>query len=147
MIANRVGGEVHARLPLGAIVRDETLTLPERYLGLVTAAEGPLTPELRGRLAEAIERSVDLDALIAAVPLRDAGRRSVAVQWPRVRIAVARDTAFQFYYAENLEASFFSRLSSPTTTAAGAPRLVGCPEVRRPIPRSCGIMSPRLRGS
>ena len=117
VIANRVGGEVHARwvhdaiasscraVPLGAIVRDESLTLPERHLGLVTAAEGPLTPELRRRLAETIERSVDLDALIAiAVPLRDAGRRSVAeLQWPRVRIAVARDTAFQFYYAENLD--------------------------------------------
>jgi len=117
VIANRVGGEVHARwvrdsiaancrvVPIGAIVRDKTLTVPERHLDLVTAAEGPITPALRRRLAETIERSVDLDALIViAVPLRDAGWRSVAeLQRPRVRIAVARDTAFQFYYAENLD--------------------------------------------
>jgi cobyrinic acid a,c-diamide synthase len=55
--------------------------------------------------AETIERYVDLDALIAiTIPLRDARRRSVAeLQRPRAKIGVARDTAFQFYYAENLD--------------------------------------------
>jgi cobyrinic acid a,c-diamide synthase len=117
VIANRVGGEGHARwvhdaitscsraVPVGAIKRDAALALPERHLGLVTAAEGPLTPELRQRLADTVERSVDLDALLRiAAPLRGAARASAArPSPPRVRIGVARDTAFQFYYAENLE--------------------------------------------
>ncbi|MBI2561415.1 MAG: cobyrinate a,c-diamide synthase [candidate division NC10 bacterium] len=117
VISNRVGGEVHARwvhdaiasscraVPVGAIKRDEALTLPERHLGLVTAAEGTLTSELRRRLAEIIERSVDLDRLLEiSAPLRDAARASPAPPSPpSVRIGVARDTAFQFYYAENLD--------------------------------------------
>src|SRR3989442_3036766 len=49
VIVNRVGGEAHGRMvldaiadtcratPLGAVAGDETLTLPERHLGLVTA--------------------------------------------------------------------------------------------------------------
>lgn len=117
VIANRVGGEVHARwvhdaiascchaVPVGAIKRDQALTLPERHLGLVTAAEGALTRELRQRLAETVERSVDLDRVFAlAAPVSDTARASVATRpaQPRVRIGVARDTAFQFYYAENL---------------------------------------------
>jgi cobyrinic acid a,c-diamide synthase len=118
VIANRVGGEAHARwvheaiasscraAPAGAIPRDDTIALPERHLGLVTAAEGPLTPELRGRLAEIIERAVDLDRLLEiAAPVRDArpAATAPAAAGARARIGVARDAAFQFYYAENLD--------------------------------------------
>src|SRR5206468_1796627 len=56
--------------PLGAVARDETLTLPERHLGLVTAAEGVLDAGKLRRLADAVERSVDLDRLLSlATPL------------------------------------------------------------------------------
>ncbi|MBI2219220.1 MAG: cobyrinate a,c-diamide synthase [Candidatus Rokubacteria bacterium] len=117
VIANRVAGEVHARwvcdaitsscraVPVGAIRRDEAVALPERHLGLVTAAEGPLTRELRRRLAEVIERSVDLERLLEiAAPVRNPPRASpAAASPPSVRIGVARDAAFQFYYAENLD--------------------------------------------
>ena len=122
VIANRVGGDVHARLvaeairahgkavPIGAVPRDEALSLPERHLGLVTAPEGVLTAEFRARLAEAIERHLDLDALLALArppnPPREqegsAGQASPGGAARRVRLAVARDVAFQFYYRENL---------------------------------------------
>jgi len=115
VIANRVGGEIHGRWVadavhascraevVGAVPRDDALTLPERHLGLVTAAEGPLTSELRGRLASVIEASVDLDRLLALTSARasaPAARR--ADRAPRARVGVARDVAFQFYYEENL---------------------------------------------
>jgi cobyrinic acid a,c-diamide synthase len=117
VIANRVGGESHARwiaeavqaacaaVPLGAIPRDAELELPERHLGLVTAAEGVVTGDLREHLAETIERHVDLDRLLAlAAPCREAGTpfppRPLGER--TARIAVARDVAFQFYYRENL---------------------------------------------
>jgi len=95
--------------------------LPERHLGLHTALEGLLTPEFRKRLADAIEASVDLDRLLAITsPLRVAelgapsagfagaidpgGRFRKGGNAPlRVRIGVAHDLAFQFYYRENLE--------------------------------------------
>ena len=127
VIVNRVGGEGHGRMvldaiaatcratPLGAIARDETLALPERHLGLVTAAEGVLDREKLRRLGDAVDRSVDLNRLLSlATPLRigsGGGRlpgecrteqREATPSRP-VRIGVARDVAFQFYYAENLD--------------------------------------------
>ncbi|HEX3179579.1 MAG TPA: cobyrinate a,c-diamide synthase [Methylomirabilota bacterium] len=116
VIANRVGGPAHARWvaeaidaaggapALGAVAFEAALTLPERYLGLVTAAEGPLTPALRRGLGDAIERGVDVDRLLTqAAPLvrRDVSAAPSAPS--RATIAVARDVAFQFYYAENLD--------------------------------------------
>ena len=117
VIVNRVGGDAHARwlrdaiasscraVPAGAIRHDASVTLPERHLGLVTAAEGPLTPELRRRLAETIEVSVDLDRLLEiAAPIRGVARSAgVVASASRARIGVAHDASFQFYYAENLD--------------------------------------------
>lgn len=143
VIANRVGGDVHARwvhdaiaskchaTPVGAIKRDEALTLPERHLGLVTAAEGRLTPELRQRLAETIERSVDVDQLLAlAGPLHNAAAFSAPrLAPPEVRIGVAHDTAFQFYYAENLD----------LLRAAGAELVFWSPLADRELPDVDGL--------
>jgi cobyrinic acid a,c-diamide synthase len=117
VIANRVGGARHAGWVrdavhaacgaemLGAIPHDAELALPERHLGLVTAVEGPLTPALRARLADTVERCVDVDRLLAlAVPLPAAAPAAAPpADRARVRIGVARDLAFQFYYAENLD--------------------------------------------
>jgi len=125
VIANRVGGDIHRRwvldsiaascgaAPLGAIHRDEALALPERHLGLVTATEGTLTPERRARLADVIESSIDLDQLLALASPLSSGGFPIAIGGGRLRmgggaplrvkIGVARDAAFQFYYAENLE--------------------------------------------
>jgi cobyrinic acid a,c-diamide synthase len=131
VIAKRVGGDVHARwvadairascqaVPVGAIPRDETLTLPERHLGLVTAAEGPLTEDFRTRLADVVERHIDLSTLLTlASPLRaralpaqsgpgggivgGSRRGPLRVGEAPLRVAIARDVAFQFYYRENL---------------------------------------------
>jgi cobyrinic acid a,c-diamide synthase len=119
VISNRVGGETHGRWvgeviaaatgarPLGAIPFDRALPIPERHLGLVTAMEGTWSQEKRGLLAAIMERSVNLDGLLA---LARAARPTIpstpdpppAVSWPCARIGVARDAAFQFYYAENL---------------------------------------------
>jgi cobyrinic acid a,c-diamide synthase len=146
VIANRVGSATHARWIadavrqschaewLGAIAYDPLLTIPERHLGLHTAAEGALTLDLTRHLAEAVESGVSLDRLLALatpiasptaavgvggprgamVPERPSPRGAEGTMAPpgpptpatsgrRVRIGVARDAAFQFYYAENLE--------------------------------------------
>ena len=116
VVANRAGGATHARFMadavraacraewLGAIAYDPALTLPERHLGLHTAAEGALDDDLVARLAVAVERGVDLDRLLAlAAPLPAAEAGAAAEPSPvRARIGVARDAAFQFYYEENL---------------------------------------------
>jgi len=116
VIANRVGGDTHARwvsdairaacraVPVGAIPRDDTWwRLPERHLGLVTAAEGVLDGERLDRMADDVERGVDLDRLMALAAPLAVTPSPVLMQRPRATIAVARDLAFQFYYAENLD--------------------------------------------
>ena len=120
VVANRVGGATHARWvtdairracraePVGSIPWDSALALPERHLGLFTAAEGALSPDLVRRLGDTVERHVDLDRLLSLAVHR--GRRPKKQRLlpdghraPRARIGVAWDEAFQFYYAENLE--------------------------------------------
>jgi cobyrinic acid a,c-diamide synthase len=114
-ILNRVGGDRHARwitdavrlttgvAPVGAIARDDAWTMPERYLGLVTAAEGVLTAERLGRMADVVERDVDLDRLLALASGHALAAPPRVTPGPRAAIAVARDVAFQFYYADNLD--------------------------------------------
>jgi cobyrinic acid a,c-diamide synthase len=118
VIANRVGGDAHATgvrqaiagrcraAVVGAIPWSESLAVPERHLGLVTAGEGALTLAKRDRLAELIERSVDLDAVVElAAPLTavsPVGCAPAVARSRRVRIAVAHDAAFCFYYRDNL---------------------------------------------
>jgi len=118
VIANRVGGDAHATgvrqaiagrcraAVVGAIPWSESLAVPERHLGLVTAGEGALTLAKRDRLAELIERSVDLDAVVElAAPLTAVSPVECApavARSRRVRIAVAHDAAFCFYYRDNL---------------------------------------------
>jgi cobyrinic acid a,c-diamide synthase len=116
VIVNRVGGDAHARWVadamrgscraplLGAVRAHAALALPERHLGLITAAEGALTAERRHRLGDEVSARIDLDALWAsAAPLPRVPVTATDVRPPRVRIGVARDAAFQFYYADNLD--------------------------------------------
>ncbi len=117
VIANRVGGDAHARgirdavsarcgaRVVGAIAHDQQATLAERHLGLVTAGEGGLTDDKRARLADLVERGIDLDGLLELATPLPASTQGVAPRMPRppsVRIGVAHDAAFCFYYRDNL---------------------------------------------
>jgi cobyrinic acid a,c-diamide synthase len=100
--------EGHVRMPvLGGLIRDEEIAIPERHLGLVTREDHDLTQESHARLAALIEDRMDLDALLAGLPdipaPEEAGVLTKSHRPARVRIGVARDAAFCFYYPENLE--------------------------------------------
>jgi cobyrinic acid a,c-diamide synthase len=119
LILNQVGGARHeaklraaleryADVPvLGAVRRDPALVISERHLGLVPSNEHELAREMVSRIRQAIAAQVDLDALIAVaarappVPVLAEPRSQPG---PRVRIAIARDTAFGFYYQDDLDA-------------------------------------------
>ncbi|HEV8586873.1 MAG TPA: cobyrinate a,c-diamide synthase [Methylomirabilota bacterium] len=116
VILNRVGGATHAgwatdairaacrAAVVGAIPRDDTWwAIPERHLGLHTAADGVLGGERLARMGDAVERGVDVDALLARAPARALAPPATPSARPRAVIGVARDHAFQFYYEENLE--------------------------------------------
>ena len=111
VVLNRVGSERHARLAgeaieaaglpvVGAIPRDERISLPERHLGLVLAEEHAGLDAHIDRLADAVEAALDLDRLVAlAAPLEALAEPAVtALPPPGQRIALARDRAFSFLY-------------------------------------------------
>ncbi|MDG1478649.1 MAG: cobyrinate a,c-diamide synthase [Myxococcota bacterium] len=118
VIFNRVGSAGHARLLraalshtrgpdgaplryLGAVPQDAALALPERHLGLVAARQATLSVDV---LAEHAARHLDLDAVLALAQQTALPLPAVPGPLPpRVRIGVARDDAFHFYYADNLD--------------------------------------------
>jgi len=113
VIANNTGSLRHtellrasleaAGLPplLGCLERDERWTLPERHLGL---AVGTLDESWLDALADATARSLDLDRLLALTASGGAdGFAEEPLPAVRVRLGVARDEAFLFYYHENFE--------------------------------------------
>lgn len=99
--------EAYVTVPLlGGLVRDEALRMPERHLGLMTAEDLPLSEADMERLAHRVEAAIDLDRLLSELPEikvpahPDEGRRRSTAP---VRLAVARDRAFCFYYPDNLD--------------------------------------------
>jgi cobyrinic acid a,c-diamide synthase len=91
---------------LGGILRNDKITMPERHLGLVTHEDRPLTRATVDGLAAIIEKSIDLGRLIDALPEIDLPRQAgteAFLHKKKVRIAVARDKAFCFYYRDNLD--------------------------------------------
>jgi cobyrinic acid a,c-diamide synthase len=91
---------------LGGVIRNENITIPERHLGLVTREDHPLTRPKIDSLADMIEKNIDLDRLLRGLPainLPRPGAKAAGSQEKKVRIALARDNAFCFYYQDNLE--------------------------------------------
>jgi len=94
-------GEVRC---FGGLPRDPALAIPERHLGLVTTEDNPLGPAYLEHLADLVERHLDLEGLLTALPPLTRGEIAAPVRpAPRVRLAVAQDRAFCFYYPDNLE--------------------------------------------
>jgi cobyrinic acid a,c-diamide synthase len=117
VIFNRVGSERHyERLKksvqdvevLGYIPRDADIEMPSRHLGLTTADEMPMSRRQVELLAEKIESHVGIDRII---DLSDTGEDDECDRFVSrpgrvaltMRIAIARDVAFSFYYDENLD--------------------------------------------
>jgi len=91
---------------LGGVMRSADIEMPERHLGLVTSEDRPLDRETVGRLADLIEQSIELDLLLESLKELIMPEQTGAPQnacETTVRIAVARDNAFCFYYPDNLE--------------------------------------------
>lgn len=103
-IRERFGGRVE---PLGYLPPMPDCVLESRHLGLVTAAEVAGLKEKMAALSEQAEKTIDLDSLLELA----SGAEPVCyepVELPHydisVRIAVARDKAFCFYYEDSLQA-------------------------------------------
>ena len=127
VIFNRIGSPTHLHYLcqalsqldgvkcFGGLPREAELAIPERHLGLFTAEDHPLEEERLEHLADFLEQNLDLDGLQASLPVlsfpQETALDSASPPDPcpltpgpfTVRLGVARDPAFCFYYPENLE--------------------------------------------
>lgn len=102
--------EKYCNLPvLGRLPKIDTLAIPSRHLGLAPAAELDHLSDYFDQLSQKIETYIDLDALIKissspspSTPPRHAFA-SLTNQYSGLKMALAVDDAFHFYYEDNLD--------------------------------------------
>ncbi len=103
----------------GMLPYDPEIALESRHLGLIGAREVTDLKKKMTYLATLCEKHLEIDGLLdlaqTAVPLTEAlnvsgdndsvllGRQYVGKTYPGLRVAVAQDEAFCFYYADSLE--------------------------------------------
>lgn len=130
VIANNVSSERHAeilkqslkidKLPplLGWFPRDDKLKLPERHLGLVPVFENKKTEDWFDRLADICEKHVEIDSILKMSVIscqspvvreqkleKSTGNHPIIQSSSHpVRMGVAYDDAFNFYYEDNFDA-------------------------------------------
>ena len=115
VLLNRLGSETHEEMireamagidmPVyGVLRRDAALALPERHLGLTPVEENAAAETVRA-IGERVEAGLDLDSILklarSAAPMTIAEVKRAEKAAP-VRIGIARDEAFSFYYAASL---------------------------------------------
>lgn len=121
VLANQVGSESHfqivktaieqeCQIPvIGYMKREQGIEMPERELGLVPAIERGELDSFFEQLGQLILKTVDVDRLFTlaeTTPFEHPHKplfTPTSVTKP-IRIAIAKDAAFNAYYEENLEA-------------------------------------------
>jgi cobyrinic acid a,c-diamide synthase len=121
VILNKLGGSRHESklreviehytdvAVVGAIQYDERLGIIERHLGLMPSNESLAATATIRQIGEAVAAQVDLDKLLALsrkdpLPVPPSAGISPPPVADKVRIGIARDRAFGFYYADDLDA-------------------------------------------
>lgn len=89
---------------LGYLPPMEEAVLESRHLGLLTAGEVENLSARFEAIARQMERTVDLSALLSLAGEISVVAAPTPAPVPRCKIAVARDEAFCFCYADNLDA-------------------------------------------
>ncbi|MBF0471620.1 MAG: cobyrinate a,c-diamide synthase, partial [Gammaproteobacteria bacterium] len=122
VILNNCGGSRHEQrlrqvmnrylsIPvIGVVQRNPLLHIEERHLGLIPSNEAVVSAEREREIAAVMADQIDLDQLLelgatAPPPVNSALTPTIPRHRisPTLRIAIARDEAFGFYYAADLE--------------------------------------------
>ncbi|MBI4963864.1 MAG: cobyrinate a,c-diamide synthase [Desulfomonile tiedjei] len=125
VILNRVAGARHESIlresiedasgipVIGSIRKLRMENFPQRHLGLLPLHEHPGAKEFISEAVSVVEQSVDIERVMKIAraaeqfPVQDISESCPDIKLsPRscVRIGILKDSAFQFYYPENLEA-------------------------------------------
>jgi len=92
---------------LGHMPKDDSIVMPERHLGLVTADEQVLDSNALSRLSSMVRDNIDMEILINSLESFNIPQKRENKDAPAhshgtgPTIAVARDKAFCFYYPDN----------------------------------------------
>lgn len=130
VIINKVSGQVHYQMlkkaiemytdvkVYGYLEKNMNINLSSRHLGLVPSCENEKLDELVDELAEKVEKTIDIDLIIdlgekySQVTMKDDYREEIhnfsknrkkVDSVEEVRLAIAKDEAFNFYYHDNLD--------------------------------------------
>jgi len=120
VIFNRIASEGHLRrvrknikdIPiLGYLPKEKEFELPHRHLGLMTAEESPITSKEINKLADTVMECINIDELIEDIrfkiqtsePEPQTPDHGSSASTAPIRIGVAYDRAFCFYYQDNLD--------------------------------------------
>jgi cobyrinic acid a,c-diamide synthase len=98
---------------LGVLRRNTAVAIPDRHLGLIPSSELANISHIFAQLADLATTSFDWHKLLPLISQRSDGGKTLSYshqepnmqqsQGSTVRIAVARDQAFNFYYQDNLD--------------------------------------------
>ncbi|MFM5881810.1 Ni-sirohydrochlorin a,c-diamide synthase [Methanobrevibacter gottschalkii] len=93
---------------IGGIIRDDNISIEQRHLGLVPARERESSLKFIELWSEVIKNSIDLDRLIEIAKTAPRITSNITPIWNKlnkqqVKIGVAYDEVFNFYYKENIE--------------------------------------------
>ena len=91
---------------LGAVHRDPELAIDERHLGLIPSNEESTAEAKLDYIADRVAAQVDLERVLAMAATAEAPVETAPEPVPAgadVRIGVAQDAAFGFYYPDDLE--------------------------------------------
>ena len=149
IILNNVGSERHVKLVrdsltsaginipiIGALPKNKELSIPSRHLGLHMASENTINVKL---LSDFIEKHIDMEAVnnIANAYTPPYVELKEPEETFNVRIGIAQDSAFCFYYQDSLDALkrqgadivFFSPMSDDLPQVDGLYLGGGYPEL------------------
>jgi cobyrinic acid a,c-diamide synthase len=123
VVLNQVGSDRHLELLqdalnslnlpiLGVMRRQDEIAIPDRHLGLIPTEELPELSRVIDRLGYLGETCFNWDVLLPLLKLpplkktsqelKNQNREPIHTK-PSIRLAIARDRAFSFYYADNLD--------------------------------------------
>ena len=93
---------------IGGIVRDDGISIEQRHLGLVPARERETSIKFIDIWSKTIQESIDLDRLVEIAKSSPKLTSETIPIWNKlnkqpVKIGVAYDEVFNFYYKENIE--------------------------------------------
>jgi cobyrinic acid a,c-diamide synthase len=117
VVLNRVASDRHLELLqdaleslnfpiLGVLRRQDEITIPDRHLGLIPVDELANLSKLIDKLAALAQHCFNWEKLLPLIAEKEKLPEfspSIMSHSPSVKIAVARDTAFSFYYQDNLD--------------------------------------------